>query len=56
MTPKLVEIKDLEFAIEYIFSHSVPWHQERQITLQQDYKKDKYDICKHFVLSKVSFN
>lgn len=51
-----MDISDLESAIEYIYSHSTAWHQERQATLQGEYIKQKYDSSKYFVMSKVSFN
>jgi hypothetical protein len=46
----------LDQALEFIFSNSMKWHMERQVTLQPDYEKVKYNPQQHFVMSKVGFN
>lgn len=53
---KVIDVKDLEYAIDFHFSNSVAWHQERQVTLNHEYDRVLYQKGKHFVLSKIDYN
>lgn len=53
---KVIEVRDLEYAIEFHFSDTIGWHQERQVTLNPEYERVMYQKGKHFVLSKIDYN
>lgn len=53
---KVIEVKDLEYAIDFHASNTVNWHQERQVTLNYDYERIVYLKGRHFVLSKIDYN
>ena len=52
--PKIIDAADLDSALEFIFSNSPKWHEDRQHTLHPEYPKVKYCKQQHFVLTKIN--
>jgi hypothetical protein len=52
--PKIIDAADLDSALEFIFSNSPKWHEDRQHTLHPEYPKVKYCKLQHFVLTKIN--
>ena len=52
---QIIDARDLDYAVEFLKSQRVEYHQARQVTLHGEYPRAIYEKSKHFVLSKVDF-
>ena len=52
----MLEIKDLEYALEFHASNFVYWHQERMVTLHPEYDRVNFHKDQHFIVSKIDYN
>jgi len=53
---KVIETKDLEYAIEFHLSNNIKWHNERTVTLHPEYEFAFFKKQQHLVLSKSDYN
>lgn len=52
----MLDIKDLEYALEFHSSNLEYWHQERMVTLNPEYDRVNFMKEQYFVLSKIDYN